>query len=363
MEKSYIEKQIKKVSRNKIILYGTLMLGLGLIIFLIFGNPVNLFLKNNSLDKYDNLFNAYKSENYYVKQNDIKVYSTGHYSTAQGESNIYYYLIMLDNGNDGMYILYKSKTKHSEFALKSLDVTGKLTAFEAIDLTIYSKIVAEGAKAWDMTYSETTKYISGSFIIDGDSNLVASQIICGLLIALALFFVYLVISHILYFINPKESKIAKRIEKQTNKNLDSLSTQVEVDLSRSNLILDEKTVKVTDSFVVITQGLNFVIRNKSDLIWAYYTITQHRTNGIPTGKSYNYTLHFNESKKDFYTLPSKNEKHAIGTIEKLASNIETSLFGFDQMLRNKLNSNFTEFLTYVRTTTALRETKTDDLGK
>lgn len=50
--------------------------------------------------------------------------------------------------------------------------------------------------------------------------------------------------------------------------------------------LETKLATLTENWLIIFKGLNFQATKYSDVIWLYKKITQHRTYGVPTGKTF-----------------------------------------------------------------------------
>lgn len=64
-----------------------------------------------------------------------------------------------------------------------------------------------------------------------------------------------------------------------------LSQQIEQELNRPSVIVHKET-KISDNWMFQKSSFGLEIKKMVDIIWIYFQVTSHRTNGIPTGKTY-----------------------------------------------------------------------------
>ena len=67
--------------------------------------------------------------------------------------------------------------------------------------------------------------------------------------------------------------------------IESMSTFIEQELNRPSVI-NHKQTKISDNWLLQKSSFGLEIKKMVDIIWIYFQVTSHRTNGIPTGKTY-----------------------------------------------------------------------------
>jgi hypothetical protein len=82
----------------------------------------------------------------------------------------------------------------------------------------------------------------------------------------------------------------------------------------------------------------------SDVAWVYELVTRHRTNGIPTGKTYSAII-LGRHKQKFTVRASRKKVDAL--IAELNQRVPWAIFGFNEELRTIWNKNHPAFLAAV----------------
>lgn len=95
-------------------------------------------------------------------------------------------------------------------------------------------------------------------------------------------------------------------------------------------------------FLMFEHGGRDTVVNSSDIVWAYLRTVQHRTNGIPTGKTYGVLLRTRNPKKS-YEISMKNEDAARDTLNALHSVYPQMVLGYTPELEKLYNTNMTAF--------------------
>lgn len=114
--------------------------------------------------------------------------------------------------------------------------------------------------------------------------------------------------------------------------LESVINQIELELASPH---DQvRGLHLTSNFVILTSRINLEAARLSDVVWAYKQITQHRTYGIPTGKTYAAMINDRTGSKIILTGPEKEINAALETLHNRAPWI---IMGFSQDLENSWN--------------------------
>lgn len=74
-------------------------------------------------------------------------------------------------------------------------------------------------------------------------------------------------------------------------------------------------VRIDKEFVLIQSGPNTYLHRPQDIAWVYQTITQHRTNGIPSGKSYSINIMLMDGKNRTLALSKKAAEELLVYME------------------------------------------------
>ena len=102
-------------------------------------------------------------------------------------------------------------------------------------------------------------------------------------------------------------------------------------------------IQISNEFIFITSGgLSYYLDYASNLIWAYKSVTTHRTNGIKTGTTYSLILKFMNKKT--YTVSVKNENACHALLQRIAPYCPKAIYGYDKELEKLYNNNLGEFL-------------------
>jgi hypothetical protein len=75
-----------------------------------------------------------------------------------------------------------------------------------------------------------------------------------------------------------------------------VADEIDREFSRQNVIAHKET-KISDNWLFQKQTYGIELKKVTDLMWMYFQVTQHRTNFIPTGKTYAVILHDRHGEK------------------------------------------------------------------
>lgn len=118
--------------------------------------------------------------------------------------------------------------------------------------------------------------------------------------------------------------------------------QVDADWAAAAEVLTKEALKIGQLFTYFSEGAKpHAIRN-TRLVWAYMKTTTHRTNGIPTGTTYEVIM-FTKDKKEF-SVSVADEAAARYVLDEMGKRIPWMLLGYDEELRKCFRKNIDEFL-------------------
>jgi hypothetical protein len=83
--------------------------------------------------------------------------------------------------------------------------------------------------------------------------------------------------------------------------------------------------KITPSFLLRTSGLTLDVCLLDDIVWAHGKVTQHRTNGIPTGKTFAVIIH--DRHRTTFELPCGKDEVLKAFLQELSGRAPWALFG------------------------------------
>lgn len=86
-------------------------------------------------------------------------------------------------------------------------------------------------------------------------------------------------------------------------------------------------VRADTNFVCFEEGAYLRVMVPADIVWAYKTTTHHRTNGIPTGKSYTVTLRTRAGKR--HEIRVRNEAATEELLRYLFPRLPDTAFGYE----------------------------------
>lgn len=98
-------------------------------------------------------------------------------------------------------------------------------------------------------------------------------------------------------------------------------------------------VKVDRELLLYENGGSSFLVPVKEIAWVYQTTTQHRTNGIPTGKTFALTLRTCGKRRESYTIPVKKEEDAFQLMRDLLPYLSRTIFGYNRDWERIYNAN------------------------
>jgi hypothetical protein len=121
-----------------------------------------------------------------------------------------------------------------------------------------------------------------------------------------------------------------------------LSSEIEQDLHRSNAKYGG--LKITSHWLIRRNVFSTWISPIADVAWAYKGITRHRTNGIPTGKTYSVAILGRHKQK---ITVRASEKKVDALLAEIMQRVPWAVFGYGPELVTTWNKNHAGFVAAV----------------
>ena len=118
-----------------------------------------------------------------------------------------------------------------------------------------------------------------------------------------------------------------------------LSAEIEQDLFAPTV--KYKSMRLTPNWLIQRFFFSSYPSPIADVAWVYELVTRHRTNGIPTGKTYSAII-LGRHKQKFTVRASRKKVDAL--IAELNQRAPWAIFGFNEELRTIWNKNHPAFL-------------------
>ncbi|MFZ6027498.1 MAG: DUF6709 family protein [Chloroflexota bacterium] len=222
----------------------------------------------------------------------------------------YYHVLLVDEN----FLLIKSKTAEVDNT-----VTGALvnvpaeTQTEVIDEL--EKEVPEIKGAFLPMMLDATDFHTAGYIGLGIGAIIALVAFLGAALA------------IYRLLTPKAHPVMKALANYGT--LDTVVSEINMDMAQSAEKVGKK-VHFTRRWLVSTTS-SLQAMPYRDIIWCYKHVTQHRTNGIPTGKTYAMYVYDRHGKN---TIIGGNEKQINQMLDLILKNVPGVVAGYSDELNN-----------------------------
>jgi len=335
LQKSFAKKQVSRICKNTIVTAIFCICIITIFIFLNGTNITNLYLSPIKSGDAETITALYKQDKTCVSIQVDELFYTGWDHTTDGKVTSSYY--MYDAGD--MYILCEMPKKFTEDTYNNFKLTGVVSKFSKIDRDVLWEISGEAAEANELTRYETDEWFA-SVKIDATKSILWMQVIYGIGLLLIAFCLFKIVSSIYYIGNYQKHKAYRNLTKD-NYTPERLDEQLTADLE-SNLLLKSGAVTITENWIISTTPYKVTVRYMDELVWAYKVVTKHRTNGIPTGKTYSVNLAFSD--RTSLSLVAKNVKEADNRVEELWNIIPKLVVGYSPELADMYQKDMPAFL-------------------
>lgn len=150
-------------------------------------------------------------------------------------------------------------------------------------------LIEDFSTYYDLDISEIEPYFYKDLVIldgmRGNVTFIAGYLVVGIIVLIVLYF---------YLHNKATGDLLKAFD---GEEMDVIDEQI------NTPIYQDKYNFITDDYLIKKSGIRLSkqIFKVKDIVWSYFTETQHRTYGVPTGKSYIINIYVQGDKKS-YTL-------------------------------------------------------------
>lgn len=231
--------------------------------------------------------------------------------------------------------------EYSDYEYYDIGVSGMLTSPDSVEREIMDEVAKDLSDYFEVTVSEVRGLFS-PYMVDSTSSKLLYQLAAGAGYALIFVFVVLIAFTFFDIADYRRNKYYKKLAPGDPEGAATINEAVSKDIERERYIINRKGFMITDGWVIQTAARSFSIKRRSDLIWAYASVTQHRTNGIPSGKTHAVILAFRD--KQLLTVTTKNEADSSALMETLRQHSERVLFGYSDELFRMFQKDFEHFL-------------------
>ena len=121
-------------------------------------------------------------------------------------------------------------------------------------------------------------------------------------------------------------------QKDVRKTLEA-SGSFEAEAEKAGVFFEETQpvcgFKLGRDFLYFKQGMNSILLRPWDVAWAYQSITKHRTNGIPSGKTYAVVIRLMDGRSYTISQPKKKAEQLLQAMEQA---LPGTVFGYSNEL-------------------------------
>jgi hypothetical protein len=115
--------------------------------------------------------------------------------------------------------------------------------------------------------------------------------------------------------------IVKKLSKYGQSEI--IAHEIDREFDGQNVIVHKQT-KISDSWLIQNQTFGVELKKIVDMIWIYFQVTKHRTNGIPTGKTFAVICHDRDG--ETVEIPG-SEAEVMSLIEQIYAKVPWVIIG------------------------------------
>jgi hypothetical protein len=106
--------------------------------------------------------------------------------------------------------------------------------------------------------------------------------------------------------------------------------QIDAEVHTAGEAANVGSATFTKSWLLVPTTYGVTVRHLGDAVWSYKSTTQHRVNGIPTGKTYAAVCHFADGTGETVTM--KSERLAEAFVKAVLERVPWMFVGYDERL-------------------------------
>ncbi len=261
-----------------------------------------------------------------VKITTDEFYYTGAYDTSGTKTTAYYYFVSLDGG----FATVRSRKDYTEEEEQQVHTFVGTIRTDSY----YDENVGYFAQMADMSEEEAADYLHALEITD--ATIESKTWVLLLLIPVG----FLLMS-------------AFGSIKQNKKNMGTLEGYTSVEQaeraferdSENGNVLKVSTLELTPNWIFNKASSGTYLLPANELVWIYKTVTQHRTNGIPSGKSFSVNMYFSSG---FASTVPMSQAKVDQVIQYISGICPHAFVGFSDDLKQGWNKDRANLLSYWR---------------
>ena len=325
MKINFGKSQVRRIAKNTILQSLVFCVIIVSIYLFFFPSFMNLFGKPVSLSVENDLEKLFNSKNPYVEMKVSEYYDSGYVHTKDRKDiHNYFYFEYKD-----VFYLCKTSTKLEDEVYQNYLVSGRIIVPSDIDKQVLNAFIGDSAKYYGTTPEKMESFFS-PYMIDTTANRTGAQILSAVTFLGILLLLVRTLLQIFYIFHYEKHKAFRRLSA-----FSSLGNASEVNDAISKAISYESPVyKIGDlilyrDWIIRKKFSSLTVKSSGDLVWVYKSITQHRMNGIPTGKSFSIVFSFSDRRQE--TVPAgKNQIDDI--LASLKKDFPSAIYGYSSDL-------------------------------
>jgi hypothetical protein len=278
---------------------------------------------------------------------DIDYYET---TTSDGRTSTtgYYGVISFD---DGFIVCLLPKNRAGELFTRAANgnavtVSGRMQEFSSHDKGLIGSVVREVRQSGAEISSED---FSPYLLEAKQDHLGFHRLIAGVVALFVLATLARGLFNLRFLSDHRKHKLYRALDALGDG--ERLERDFDAQMASGRLIYQCRGLYISPDVILCT-GKGWA-RRTADLVWAYRKTVQHRTNGIPTGKTFGLVMAFKrqdgvKSKNDMYEAALSKDREANDAIAALERGLPAVLLGYDAGLERLYRKDYEIFETSLR---------------
>ncbi len=315
MEFNFAKKQVKRINRNKIILMIILIACVATMILAFAPSLGSLYSGTHTFKTAKEAQALMDDGKEFVSITVDELYDTG-YSCKENDKIVYRYYIFWA---DDKFIMCKVDKDLTEEIYEDYELSGKLEKATGMESDVISKLKLESGDSSSVV----------TFYLNSEYSRIWAQIGVAIGVLLIVIMFGVVIKAVINMSNYQGNKFFKKMgaDEASAERLNQIISSLFASGMTSKKI---QQMNIMGEWIISTSFMGFTVCNKDDIVWMYKSVTKHRTNGIPTGKTYGLVLR--GKNKEHIGLSAKSDKVADEMLQELYAEMPCVIMGYSDEL-------------------------------
>lgn len=342
MEFNFAQTQAKRNGRNVIL--QMLVLALAAAAFILFFGPsiTNVYGSYAKFYSALDLPEMYDDGERYVTAQAEVLFDSDYVLSEDGKDKYYYFVFWAEH----QYVVCRTPLSFTEYEYYDYTVQGKLVQPDSDHRTLLSRITGDIAEGMEVSRTEAEDYIADYVINITNTPRLMDQILYGVAMGLILLAVVRIILAARTMADYTNAKSYKKLAGGNSEEAARMNEGISREIAEDRVLYQNGNLVVTANWVGEKLSNKFRICPKADVVWIYRTVTQHRTNGIPSGKTH--TLNLCLTDRTSFTVNARNEKKAVELQNQLEGCGFQAVFGYSPDIQGLYNGDMTRFINLAR---------------